>query len=147
MPGITSAKGSVLKVGDEASPHAYAAISQVRTISGPSTKPKIVDITTHDSPGASVRKLAVLVDYGQLQFEINFDSTDVSHAFATGIWNDLTNLRKKSFQDIFPNSNGYLVFSAYFTDHGFKQPVDNVLSASISVDITDSISANSGSPA
>ena len=144
---ITSAKGSILKVGAFTSPHGYAAISQVRTITGPSTKPKIVDITTHDSPGNSVRKLAVLVDYGQLQFEINFDSADTSHAFATGIWNDLVNLTKMDFQDIFPNGNGYLTFAAYFTDHGFKQPIDNVLSASIAVDITDNINAQDGAPA
>lgn len=144
---ITSAKGSILKVGDEASPHNYAAISQVRSISGPSTKPKIVDITTHDSPGNSVRKLAVLVDYGQLGFDINFDGDDTSHAFDTGIWNDLVNLTKRSFQDIFPNSAGYLTFTAYFTDHSFNQPVDNVLGAKISVDITDNIEATSGAPA
>jgi hypothetical protein len=145
--GITSAKGSILKVGDDTSPHLYAAISQVRSISGPSTKPKIVDITTHDSPGNSVRKLAVLIDYGQLGFDINFDSADASHAFDTGIWNDLTAMNKKSFQDIFPNANGYLVFTGYFTDHSFNQPVDNVLSAKISVDITDNIATHSGAPA
>lgn len=136
---ITSAKGSVLKNGDFASPHNYATISQVRSISGPSTKPKIVEITTHDSPGNSVRKLAVLVDYGQLSFEINFDSTDATHAFATGIWSDLIALNKKSFQDIFPNTNGTLEFAGYFTSHEFNQPVDNVLSAKVQIDITDNI--------
>ena len=138
---ITSAKGSVLKVGDEASPHNYVPIAQVKSISGPSTKPKIVDITTHDTAGNSVRKLAVLVDYGQLGFDINFDSADATHSFTTGIWNYLVDLEKKGFQDIFPNSAGTLTFIGYFTDHSFNQPVDNVLSAKISIDITDSIDA------
>ena len=72
---------------------------------------------------------------------------DVTHAFATGMWNDLVNLTKQGFEDIFPNAAGYLQFAGYFNDHSFNQPVDNVLSAKIGVDITDNVSAHSGAPA
>ena len=144
---ITKAKGSVIKVGDTASPHNYAAISQVRSITSSGPKPKIQDVTTHDSPGNSVRKLACLVDYGQFSFDFNFDPDDVSHAFDTGIWNDVIGLTLKSFQDIFPNSAGYLTFSGYFNDHSFNQPVDNVLGVKCGIDVTDNITAADGAPA
>src|SRR5713226_1247513 len=99
---IQSAKGTVLKLSDVASPVAYAAISQVRSITGPTVKPKIVDITTHDSPGFWARKLAVLIEPGDISFEINFDKTDATHAFTTGMWNQMVGLTKSGLQMIFP---------------------------------------------
>ena len=51
---ITTAKGTVIKMLNTwVSGGSYsAAISQVRSITGPTVKPKMVDVTTHDTPGA-----------------------------------------------------------------------------------------------
>ena len=55
---ITSAKGTVLNFSDIASPPVYAPIGQVRSIAGPTVKPNIVDITTHDTVGFNRKKVA-----------------------------------------------------------------------------------------
>jgi len=100
-----------------------------------------VDITTHDTPGFWRRKLAVLIDAGDISFEINFDSADATHAFATGMWNQLVGLIKSGFQMTFPNSAGHLKFVGYLAQHDFNVPVDNVLAVKIQVAITDNITA------
>ena len=138
---ITTAKGTVLKLSDVASPVSYSSISQVRSITGPTVKPHIVDITTHDTPGFWRRKLAVLIDPGDVSFEINFDHVDATHAFATGMWNQLIGLIKSGFQMVFPNSAGTLSWAAYLGQHEFMVPVDNVLAVKIQLAITDAITA------
>jgi predicted secreted protein len=136
---ITTAKGTQFKMSDVASPPSYASVSQVRSITGPTTKPKIVDITTHDTPGYWMRKLAVLIEAGDVSFEMNFDHLDATHAFTTGMWNQLVGLIKSGFQMIFPNAAGTLTFTGYLGQHEFTAPVDNVLGVKIMVAISDAI--------
>jgi predicted secreted protein len=138
---ISTAKGTIIKLSNQASPVSYASISQVRSITGPTTKPTIVDITTHDTPGFWRRKLSVLVDPGQLSFKINFDRSDATH-YTTGLWSQLTNLYKSGFQMIFPNGAGTLSWAGYVSSFQWDAPVDNVLGAAVSIDITDAIAAS-----
>ena len=136
---ITKAKGTVLGLSDNASPLVYAPIAQVRSIAGPTVKPNIVDITTHDTVGNWRKKLAVLIDPGNISFEINFDSATSSHAFATGLWNQMVNLTESGLEMVFPNNVGTLKFLAYVSQHDFNVPVDNVLSVKIQMDITEAV--------
>lgn len=136
---ITTAKGTLLQLGDAASPSTYATIGQVRSIAGPTTKAQIVDITTHSTTGFWRQKLAVLIDPGDASFEINFDSADTTHAFTTGLWNLFVNLTIRGYDMIFPHSAGTLKFQGYVGQHEFAVPVDNVLSAKIQIAITNAI--------
>ena len=141
---ITTAKGTVLKMLNTwVSGGTYTtAIGQVRSITGPTVKPKIVEITTHDTPGFWARKLAVLIEAGDISFEINFDKADATHAFTTGMWNQLIGLIKTGIQMVFPNSAGTMSMPGYFGQHEFTVPVDNVLAAKIQFAITDNIVAS-----
>lgn len=139
---ITTAKGSQMKLGDAASPSTYATIGQVRSIAGPTVKPNVVDVTTHDTSGYWRKKIAVLIDPGEATFEINLDKADTTHAFSTGLWSLLVALTKRGYELIFPNSAGTLLFDAYVGSHEFSAPVDNVLTAKITLAITDAITAS-----
>lgn len=136
---ITTAKGTQLLVGSTTSPHNYASIAQCRSFTGPTVKPDIVDVTTHDTPGFWRRMLAVLISPGTVSFDMNFDSDEVTHAFTTGLWSYMTALAKQQFEMIFPNSAGQLDFDGYIGQHEFGAPVDNVLIAKLQIAITDSI--------
>lgn len=138
---ITTAKGTTMEISDLASPPTYASIGQVRSIAGPTVKPKIQDITTHDTPGFWNRKLATLIDAGTVSFDINFNSADATHNFTTGLWNQLVGLVLSGFRNVFPNSAGHLIYKGYIAQHEFSAPVDNVLLAKIQVAITDNIVA------
>ena len=141
---ITTAKGTTLKMLNTwVSGGSYtASIGQVRSITGPTIKPKIVEITTHDTPGFWARKLAVLIEAGDISFEVNFDKADATHAFTTGMWNQMIGLVKTGLQMVFPNSAGTLVFPGYVAQHEFNVPVDNVLACKIQMAITDNIVAS-----
>ena len=123
---ITTAKGTVLQMlSTWASPGSYStAVGQVRSITGPTVKPKMVDITTHDTPGFWARKIAVLIEAGDISFEVNFDKADATHAFTTGMWNQMVGLVKTGLRMIFPNSAGQLTFPGYVAQHEFNVPVD-----------------------
>lgn len=138
---ITTAKGTLMKTGDAASPEVFTTIGQVRSISGPSVTATVQDITTHSTAGNWMEKLATLIDPGSISFPINFDSADATHAFATGLWNDMIALTKRNFQTVFAGSAGTLAFAAYITSHAFDVPVDNVLQANIELAITGAITA------
>ncbi len=133
---ITTAKGTILSISDTASPPVYAAISEVRSITGPTVKPKIVDITTHDTQGFWMRKIAVLIDPGDVSFETNYDSADATQAFTTGMWNQMIGLVLSAFKMIFPNSAGTLAMLGYIGQHEFSAPVDNVLAVKFQFALT-----------
>jgi predicted secreted protein len=141
MP-ISTAKGTQIRLGNAASPSTYATVAQVRSITGPTTKPNVVDITAHDTVGYWRRKIAVLIDPGTVGFEVNLDVADATHAFTTGFWSLMQNLTLRQYQVAFPNTAGTLTFDAYVSGHEFGAPVDNVLSAKIELSITDAITAS-----
>ncbi len=137
---IRSAKGTLIQIGDAASPEVFATIGQVRSISGPSTVATVQDVTTHSTSGNFMEKLATLIDPGSISFPINFDSTDVTHIFSTGLWADLIALTLRNFQLVLPASFGQMDFAAYLSSHAFELPVDNVIQAAIELAITGAIS-------
>jgi predicted secreted protein len=138
---ITTAKGTILSISDTASPPSYAAISEVRSISGPTVKAKIVDISTHDTLGNWMRKLQVVNDPGEVSFETNYDPTDATQAATTGMWNQMIGISPSGFilsgfKMVFPNSAGTLVMLGYIGQHEFMAPVDNVLACKFQFALT-----------
>lgn len=137
---IRSAKGTLQKIGDAASPEIYTTIGQVRSISGPTTTATVQDVTTHSTAGNWMEKLAVLIDPGTLSFPINYDPADATHQFASGMWADMIALTDRNFQTVFPAAMGQLDYGGFVTGHSFDVPVDNVLAANIEISIDGAIS-------
>ena len=137
---ITTAKGTLVQIGDGASPEVFSTIGQVRSVTR-SASAEIVDITTHATAGNYREKLAVLVDPGETTFSVNWDIIDATHNFATGLWAHMTNLRKRGLRIIFPGIAGTILTKGYVSNHSFSAPIDNVLSADITVANTGAITA------
>ena len=112
------------------------SIGQVRSITGPTVKPKTVDITTHDTPGFWARKIAVLIEAGDISFECNYDKSDAPQA---SLWTQLVGLIKTGIQMVFPNSAGTLTMLGYVAQHEWTVPVDNVLASKVQIALTDNI--------
>ena len=139
---ITTAKGTVVKLSTVATPPAFTSVSQVRSITGPTVKPKIVDVTTHDTPGYWARKMTVLIEGGDISFEMNWSPMDATHAWSTGFWYLMTILSLGAMSMTFPNGFGTMTFKGYVSQHEFTVPVDNVLAVKIQWAITDDIQTN-----
>ena len=138
---ITTAKGTLQKIGDAASPEVFSTIGQVRSITGPGVAVTIQDVTTHSTSGNWMEKLGTLIDPGTIGFPINYDSADSTHQFSSGLWADLIALTNRNFTTTFPNSAGSLSYAAYVTGHAFDVPTDNVLGVSIELAIAGAITA------
>lgn len=144
---IRSAKGSLIKLGDGASPEVFSTLSQVRSIAGPTTKATVQDVTTHSTSGNWMEKLATLIDPGSFSFPLNYDKADTTHAFSTGLWGKLIALTLANYRCVLPASIGYFEADAYVTSHQFDLPVDNVIRANMELMITGAITtANTAEP-
>lgn len=145
---IRSAKGSLIKLGNAASPEVFTTITQVRSIAGPTTKSTVQEVTTHSTSGNWMEKLATLIDPGSFSFPLNYDKTDTAHAFATGLWSKLIALTLANYRCVLPASIGYFQAAAYVTSHQFDLPVDNVIRANMELMMTGAITtANTAEPA
>jgi hypothetical protein len=138
---ITTAKGTTLGIGDGASPEVFSSMGQLRAFSQSGPTATVQDITTHSTSANWMDKLGTLLDGGSVSGPINYNSTDATHAFSTGIWDDLVNLTVRNIRITFPNSNGTLDMGGYFSSHAFDFPVDNVLQANMEFAVTGAITA------
>jgi predicted secreted protein len=137
---ITSARGTILALGNAASPTTSATIAEIKSFDI-STKGELVDITTHSTPGLFRKKLGVIIDPGEVTTSINFDAANATHAFTTGLWSLLITLARRGYTVTFPNASGVLTYVAYVLNHGFTAPVDNVLGVNLSFGIEGAIAA------
>ncbi len=141
---IRSAKGTLFKRGDGASPEVFSTVQQMKSISGPSVSGVKQDVTTHSTAGNWMEALVMLIDPGTIGFPANYDSAEATHAFSTGIWNNLINLDPFNAVLDFPSTIGYLYFNCYPMSHAFDAPVDNVLGVNFEFAITGAITAANG---
>lgn len=141
---IRSAKGTLFKIGDGASPEVFSTVAQMRSISGPSTTGVKQDITTHSTAGNWMEAAVVLNDPGTIGFPANYDSAEATHAFTTGVWNYFINLTPFNAVVDFPLTIGYLYFRCYTMGHSLDAPVDNILAVNMEFAITGAITAANG---
>lgn len=77
--------GATLEISDGASPEVWAAIANVKTISGPDESTEIVDVTHLSSTGGFREKRPHLQDSGEVGAEADFDPDHATHNAAAGI--------------------------------------------------------------
>lgn len=131
-----SAHGTLLKIGDGGGTEVFTTIAEVRTIGGPKIEAIIKEVTHHSSAGW-VEKLPVLLDAGDVEFEVNFLPTDATHSYSTGLIKDLVNKTKRNFKLVFPDGGSTTwTFSAYVSNFEPDENADEELMASFTLSIT-----------
>ena len=99
-----SAFGTLLKIGDGASPEVFTTVAELRTISGPSFSADTIDVTTHNTPTPYRRFIAGLLDGGEVNFDINFIPTEATHGYTSGILKDMQDRARRNFKIVFPDT-------------------------------------------
>lgn len=132
-----SANGTLLQIGDGATPtEAFTTIAEVKTIGGPTLSARMQEVI-HHSGGGWVDKLAILLDAGDVSFEINFIPTDATHSYAAGLLKDFYNKTRRNFKLIFPDAGTTTwQFAAFVSEFESNAPSDNVLTASVTLTVT-----------
>lgn len=135
--GISSF-GTLLKIGDGATPtEVFTTIAEVKDISGPSLKLNTDELTNHGSPGGWKEKVGTLLEAGDLSFDLNFVPTHATHNPTTGLIADQTARTKRNFQLVFPDTASTTwAFTALVTEFEPAEPVEGVLKASVTLEIT-----------
>lgn len=133
----TTGFGTLLKAGNGASSETFAAIAEVRSISGPALIAEMADRTHMESPNSFREKLPSLLDTGPITFDVNFLPATAGQ---TVITTDLKARTKRNFQLVFPDAGTTTwSFSGYYTNFAPNAEIDGVLSASVEITVTGAV--------
>ena len=76
----TSGFGTLLQVGDGASPEVFTTIAECTNIKPPQQQTGNIDVTHHESPNSHRELIASLRSSGTVQFTINYLPANATHA-------------------------------------------------------------------
>lgn len=130
------AQGMVIARQDTSvSPNVYTTIAGVQGFQGPGGQAAVIDTTTLQS--TAKEKIIGLTDEGQLTLDILFDPADATHV---GLRNDRINRTLRSFRMTFTDSPASVAtFSGYVLGQPITGSVDEVISASVVIEISGAI--------
>ena len=141
--GALSSFGTFLKIGNGGTPtETFTTIAEVRDISGPAFALGTEDVTNHDSAGWR-EHIPTIIEAGQVTFDLNFKG-DATQGFGSGsLYDDMVDKTKRNFQIVLPSGVGATndtgAFAAYVTGFELSAPVEGVLSASVTLQITGAV--------
>lgn len=136
MPGI-SAFGTLLQIGDGGGTESFTTIADVKDISGPGFTLDTKETTTHSSSGGWREFAPGLKDGGEVTMDINFQPTNATHSYSTGLVKDFNNRTLRNFRIVFPDAGTTTwTFAAYVTNFEPNAPVDDFLGASVTLKIS-----------
>ena len=137
MTSAISAFGTLLKIGDGGGPETFTTIAEVTSISGPGLSLDPIEATSHDSTGGWREFIGGLLEAGEVSFDINYIPTNATHDASTGLIADMVARTVRNFQLVFPDgSSTTWSFAALVTSFEPGEPIDDKLSASVSLKIT-----------
>jgi len=137
MTSAINSFGTLLKIGDAATPENFTTIAEVADIGGPGLKANTEDVTHHGSSGGWEEKIVTTLAAGDVKFDLNFQPVASTHSQTSGLLRDMKNKTKRNFQLVFPDTgNTTWTFAAYVTGFEPKAPVKGKLSASVTLEIT-----------
>ncbi len=135
MTQALSAFGTLLKIGDGASSETFTTIAEVTDIGGPELALEIAEVTSHSSTNGWKEKIGALLDGGQVSFSINYIPTNSTHNNTNGLIADMVARTLRNFTLTFPQATVWS-FSALVVGFSPTEPIDNALTADITLEIS-----------
>lgn len=135
----TPAYGTLLKIGDGATPEVFTTIAEVNDLEAPEITLATEDATSQDSGGWE-EAVGTILSGGEPSFVINWRPTHATHDETTGVMYQILNRVKKNFKVVLPNSAKTFTFAALVTGFKPKQPVKGLLQAEIKMKISGVVS-------
>ncbi len=133
-----SSHGTLLKIGDGGGGgESFSTIAEVMDITGPGLEVATEETTNHDSSGWR-EFTPTLKGAGEVTFDINYYSATTQDQLET----DMGNLTKRNFQLVMPlpaSGTDTRAFAAYVTAFEPSAPVEGILRASVTLQITGAV--------
>lgn len=131
-----SSHGTLLKVGDGGTPtEVFTTIAEVKDISGPSLTLNTEEVTSHDSNGWK-ESIPTLLEAGEVSFDINY-SKQTTQTYLRSAQAARTRLNFQIVWPLVPTETAS--FSGLVTGFEFSAPVEGILTASVTIDISGQI--------
>ena len=130
------AQGTVLKIGNGASPEVFTAISEIKNFTGPGGAAAVIDVT--DLSSLAKEKRMGLADEGQLSFVLHYIPSDTQHAALRAA---RASRVETNFQSEFTDASPSTVwsFSGFVTNFSVSGSVDGVIEGNVTIEITGAI--------
>jgi predicted secreted protein len=143
-----SAYGTKLKLGNGGTPtETFATVAEVKSINGASMTAEVIDVTTHSTGSPWREKIPSLLNAGTLTFDINYVPTDPTHDETTGLLGLFMNRTVRNWHLVFPDEDlTMFVFRGFVSNFEPSEPIDDVLSASITIEISGAITVDTETP-
>jgi len=133
--------GTLLKMGDGATPETFSTIVEVNEINPPEITLKTDDATHHGSGGWE-EVIATLLSGGEISAKVNWIPTDATHNESTGFYAAMINRTKKNWKVVLPDSTKTFAFAAYVTKSKLGTPLDKKMTAEITLKITGAVTVS-----
>lgn len=99
-----SSFGTLVKVGDGASPENFTTIAELKKITGPAMVAGVIDVTVHNSGTPWRRFISGLLDGGEVKLDLNFVPQNATHSYSAGLLQSFVNRTKGNIQIVFPDN-------------------------------------------
>ena len=131
-------RGTLLKIGDGASPEVFSAIAEVKDISGPGLTTEFAEFTHQQSTGGYREYKPTFKASGDVTFKCNFLPDDETQGFSTtGLLKDYDDQVLRNFELIFPDPGATkAAFSAYVANIQPTAPVGSALELNVTLRVT-----------
>ncbi len=132
MGDAISAQGTIIE-RDPLGGGAFAAIAELRDISGPALSRNPIETTNHNDSDESF--VVGIRRHGEVTFTIGYIPTDASHDDTAGLIESWQNGDRDVFRITYPDGTAW-VFSGFVTNFAVSAPVDDGLTADVSIRTT-----------
>ena len=134
-----SGVGTSFKAGDGASSESFTAIAEVNSIDGPNKTRSTIDVTSLDSTGGYREFIASFRDAGEVTLSMNFTRDGYDEM------NDFFELATTRNYQIVLSDTGATTFdfAAYVTALGMAVPMDDKVTASVTLKISGQVTMTS----
>ena len=127
------AYGSVIQLGDGATPEVFTAIAEVIDISPPSMSRDDIDVSNQDSTSGWREFIPGWRDGGEMSFNCNWLPTNATHDENTGLLSTFTDDDRHNWKLILPDTVKTLSFAGFVT--GFEGDLSLEEQADLSITI------------
>jgi len=131
-------RGAQLYAGDGATPtEGWDLTAEMLDISNADPRVReMIDCTSQETPDGSEEKRPGMLKNGDFVFDCNYIPTHATHDGTTGLRADMVSGVLRHFRYVFPARNKRLAFSAFVSSFAIKNPVTDLLRATVTLTIT-----------
>ena len=127
-----SAQGTIIE-RDPLGAGAFAAVAELRDISGPALSRNPIETTNHNDADESF--VVGIRRHGEVTFQVGYIPTDASHDDTSGLISSWQDGDRDVFRVTYPDGTEW-VFSGFITNFAVAAPVDDGLVADVSIRTT-----------